>query len=120
MCPSKVSVSDAAEGIVKAANNYLKLFEEEAVIDDDQYRNVQITVKRVSTVVSEGNTYYYLLDTDGNTRFRIPGRMFPRTVVVTISEIMMPSAIRQPRPRLAEVRPCAAEEAGVLPTGSCP
>ncbi|MBR0137530.1 MAG: CvpA family protein [Erysipelotrichaceae bacterium] len=62
----KVSVSDAAEGIVKASNNYLKLFDGETIIDDDQYRSAQITIKRVSTVVDDGNTFYYLLDTDGN------------------------------------------------------
>lgn len=61
----KVVVTDSSLGIDKAISNYIG--------DDYTIDNVQtatITVADIKNVVIEGNTYYYLIDTEGN-RYKV-------------------------------------------------
>ena len=56
----KVVVTDASKGIESAANNYLNntSFTSSAEIDKT------ITIKDITTAIIEGNTYYYITDTE--------------------------------------------------------
>ena len=60
----KVVVTDSTLGIEAAANNYLN----NANLNNDGKtgKSKEITVKTISSVVIDGNTYYYILDTEGN------------------------------------------------------
>ena len=60
----KVVVSDAGDGIINAANNYLKKYGDSKNIIDNESKD--ITINSISTAVKDGNTYYYLMDMDGN------------------------------------------------------
>lgn len=62
----KVVVTDASKGIETAANNYLG----NATIDvsSDKLVTKDIVVKTISNAVIDGNTYYYITDTD-NVRY---------------------------------------------------
>ncbi len=61
----KVSVTDSSLGIQKAANNYLALFGE-APIDTNEYHTASITIADIKEVVVNGNTYYVVIDNEGN------------------------------------------------------
>lgn len=58
----KVVVTDAAEGIQKAASNYLKQYgtNGKSTVGEEK----EITVKTISSAVKDGNTYYYITDTN--------------------------------------------------------
>jgi hypothetical protein len=58
----KVVVTDASEGIEKAADNYLK--ELGAEINESKIVSKMITVKSITSAVINGDTYYYIVDTD--------------------------------------------------------
>ncbi len=58
----KVAVTDASLGINKAASNYLALTAKDNKVDHAK----SITVSRISSAVIDGNTYYYIIDTDNN------------------------------------------------------
>ena len=62
----KVSVTDASLGIYKARDNYLKIIGGSKKTDD----LVEIDVKSISTVIIDGNTYYYITDNDNN-KYRV-------------------------------------------------
>ena len=60
----KVVVTDSTLGIEAAANNYLN---NANLGNNGKVSNSKkITIKSISNVVIDGNTYYYILDTDGN------------------------------------------------------
>lgn len=59
----KVVVTDSAKGIEVAAANYLG---DEKVIDKDKLVTKEITISTIKGVVIDGNTYYYITDTDNN------------------------------------------------------
>ena len=61
----KVVVTDASDGIVKAANNYLAKI---GTTGSKSTLNTtkEITVKSITSAVRDGNTYYYIVDTAGN------------------------------------------------------
>lgn len=61
----KVVVTDSSLGIDKAISNYIG---DDYTIDNVQ--TVTITVADIKNVVIEGNTYYYLIDTEGN-RYKV-------------------------------------------------
>ena len=58
----KVSVTDASLGINKAAANYLNLIQKDNKISDTK----KITIAKITPAVVDGNTYYYILDTNSN------------------------------------------------------
>ena len=58
----KVVVSDSSLGIEKAAENYLN--NTEYTGDDSNKIEKNITIKSINEVIIEGNTYYYLIDTN--------------------------------------------------------
>jgi hypothetical protein len=58
----KVVVTDASDGIEKAAQNYLGGSSIE--VDEDTLTTKEITVSSVVTAIMNGNTYYYITDTD--------------------------------------------------------
>jgi len=59
----KVIVSDASLGIEVAAEKYLG---ENVTINTDKLMNKKITIKSISSAVIDGNTNYYIVDTDEN------------------------------------------------------
>lgn len=58
----KVVVTDASEGIEKAAQNYLG--ESSIEVDEDTLTTKEITVSSVTTAIMNGYTYYYITDTN--------------------------------------------------------
>lgn len=63
----KVVVTDASEGIEKAAQNYLG----DSIIDvNDESNNKVIVIKRINAVNIDGNTYYYIEDTESK-RYKV-------------------------------------------------
>ena len=58
----KVVVSDASLGIEVASQKYLS--ETKNDITESAILTKEITIKEISTVVMDGNTYYYITDTD--------------------------------------------------------
>jgi hypothetical protein len=63
----KVVVTDASLGINKAAANYLAQYGENGKSSIVETKN--ITIKSISSAVKEGNTYYYITDTN-NKRYK--------------------------------------------------
>jgi hypothetical protein len=61
----KVAVTDVSLGIHKAKDNYLKLI---GNTKQDSY--TEITVASINTVIIDGNSYYYITDTD-NEKYRV-------------------------------------------------
>ena len=61
----KVVVTDASLGIQNAAYNYLN--NNGIVIKGEK---ITITVREINTVIIDGNTYYYIVDQDGN-KYRV-------------------------------------------------
>ena len=59
----KVIVSDASLGIEAAVEKYLG---ENVTINTDKLMNKKITIKSISSAVIDGNTNYYIIDTDEN------------------------------------------------------
>ncbi len=64
----KVVVTDAAEGIEAAAQNYIG--DKEAVIDQESVKFKDITIGSITDSMINGDSYYYIKDTDGN-KYRI-------------------------------------------------
>lgn len=66
----KVVVTNASEGIIKAAENYLggKLGGDE--LDEKDLTYVDITVQTITMATVGGNSYYYISDDEGN-RYKI-------------------------------------------------
>lgn len=60
----KVVVTDASEGIEKAAKNYLG--EAGIEVDDSKLITKEITIKSIDTAVIDGYTYYYIKDNEKN------------------------------------------------------
>ena len=58
----KVVVTDSSEGIEKAINNYLG----EEINVNKETKESSITILNIDTAIIDGNTYYYLLDSDNN------------------------------------------------------
>lgn len=63
----KVVVTDANEGIIKARDNYLK---NSGTTSDTTPLDSEIVIKNIYTVMIDGNTYYYFVDTF-DKRYRI-------------------------------------------------
>ena len=59
----KVVVTDASLGIIKAMNNYLNSNPKNS---NNTLQTKTIVVKKITSVVIDGNTYYYLLDNEDN------------------------------------------------------
>lgn len=57
----KVSVTDSSKGIIEAANNYLG---DEKIVDEEKLITKEITIKEIKSSVIDGNTYYYILDSN--------------------------------------------------------
>ena len=64
----RVVVNESSEGIIKAAQKYLG--NSQTFISGDTYIEKNIIVKSIKDVVINGNTYYYLTDTNNN-KYRI-------------------------------------------------
>ena len=60
----KVVVTDASLGIKKAAENYLST--NPTKVDENLLKTKTIVVKKITNAVIDGNTYYYITDTDNN------------------------------------------------------
>jgi len=59
----KVEVTDSSKGIIKASENYLETTK--APADESTYLQKEIEVAFITNVTIEGNTYYYIIDTEG-------------------------------------------------------
>lgn len=57
----KVSVTDVSKGLKKAADNYLSLNK-----NNDKTHKKEITIKTINQLMIDGNTFFYITDTDGN------------------------------------------------------
>ena len=66
MIPS-YSLPSSRKGIEVAAKNYLG---DEKVINEESLKTNKIVIKDINTAVINGNTYYYILDTDNN-KYRV-------------------------------------------------
>lgn len=60
----KVVVTDASLGIKKAAENYLST--NPSRVDENLLKTKTITVRKITNAVIDGNTYYYITDTDNH------------------------------------------------------
>ncbi|HPF82796.1 MAG TPA: YrzE family protein [Bacilli bacterium] len=58
----KVAVTDASKGVEVAASNYLG--NENIEVDENKLTTKEITISSISSAVINGNTYYYIVDTD--------------------------------------------------------
>ena len=58
----KVVVTDSALGIETAAANYIN--NANLKIDTETNTTKKVTIKNISNVVIDGNTYYYIIDTN--------------------------------------------------------
>jgi len=63
----KVVVTDASKGIEIAASNYLNNVELD--IDENLLTKKTIQIKEIVSAMIDGNTYYYLMDTNNNRYF---------------------------------------------------
>ncbi len=68
----KVVVTDASAGIQNAANNYLNNNGIEVAGE-----NKEITVSDIKTAIIDGNTYYYITDTE-NIKYRVSIKIAPK------------------------------------------
>lgn len=59
----KVVVTDASLGIKKAASNYLS--SNPKGVSSDILKSKDITVSKITNAVKDGNTYYYIVDSEG-------------------------------------------------------
>lgn len=59
----KVVVTEASEGIEKAVENYLG--DDNINIDLNKLLNKNITISSIKEVTIDGNTYYYIIDSEG-------------------------------------------------------
>ena len=66
----KVVVTNASEGIEKAAENYLGGKLNDVEIKDEDLQYVDITISSITMATLEGNSYYYITSTDGN-RYKV-------------------------------------------------
>ena len=64
----KVVVSDAALGIEEASKNYLN--NANLDFDVDTLISKKIKIRDINMVIIDGNTYYYLVDSDGQ-RYKV-------------------------------------------------
>lgn len=64
----KVVVTDSAKGIKEAARNYLNTADFK--VDGNNLNTEDITIDRISSANIDGNTYYYIVDTEGR-KFRL-------------------------------------------------
>ncbi len=60
----KVVVTDASKGILTAAQNYLESYADE--VSEDILTKKEITIKKITDATKNGNTFYYITDTDNN------------------------------------------------------
>lgn len=60
----KVIVTDASKGIEVAASNYLNNVD--LNIDESLLKQKTVQIKEITTAIMDGNTYYYILDTNNN------------------------------------------------------
>ena len=60
----KVVVTDASKGIEAAANNYLNNVDLD--IDESLLTEKNIRIKEITSAIMDGNTYYYIVDTNNN------------------------------------------------------
>ena len=61
----KVVVSDASSGIANAAYNYLN---NNGIVTKG--KDIEITINEITSVIIDGNTYYYIVDKDNN-KYRV-------------------------------------------------
>lgn len=64
----RVVVTDASEGITKAAENYLKGSKEN--IDEATVKSKKIKIDTITSAYIEGDTYYYIKDVD-NKKYKV-------------------------------------------------
>ena len=64
----KVVVSDASLGINKAAANYLASYSTN--YNEELLQTKEITIKNISMGIVEGNSYYYIMDTN-NQKYKV-------------------------------------------------
>ena len=64
----KVVVTDSSKGIIAAAHNYLG--DEKYELPNDELTIKEIVIKRISSAIIDGNTYYYIVDTN-NKKYKV-------------------------------------------------
>jgi len=79
----KVVVTDASDGIERAAENYLKSTPED--IKEDELKKVNIVIKNINTSVKSGNTYYYITDTN-NKKYKVSIAVSDKLPFVSIGD----------------------------------
>ena len=64
----KVVVTDSSKGIIEAAHNYLG--DKSHILPNEELNIKEITIKRISSAIIDGNTYYYIID-NNNKRYKV-------------------------------------------------
>lgn len=60
----KVVVTDSSNGIRKASENYLNEISED--MTNNIFKEKEVTVSTIKDVIIDGNTFYYIVDSEGN------------------------------------------------------
>lgn len=64
----KVVATDSSKGILAAAHNYLG--DEKSELPSDELNTREIVIKRISSAIIGGNTYYYIVDSN-NHKYKV-------------------------------------------------
>ncbi len=64
----RVVVTDSSKGILEAAHNYLG--DKKHTLSNEELNTKDITIKRISSAIIEGNTYYYIIDSN-NKKYKV-------------------------------------------------
>lgn len=78
----KVVVTDASKGIMEASRNYLN-----NVVNENNLESKKIKVKTITSASIDGNTYYYITDSD-NLKYRV-------SIKVNENELPFVSALKE-------------------------
>ncbi len=70
-----VVVTEAQDGILEAASNYLK----DEKLSSDNILEKEITISEIESAVLDGVSYYYIVDTDNN-RYKVSLKVAPNTL----------------------------------------
>ncbi len=79
----KVVVTDASSGIIKASQNYLNKYADE--ISESLLVTKTIKVKRISNAIINGNTYYYITDSDDH-RYKLSIELSDTLAFVSVND----------------------------------
>jgi hypothetical protein len=77
----KVTVSDASKGIEAAAKDYLK---QDFELDLEEIEK-EITISKITNVSIDGNTYFYITDTD-NKKYKVSIKISDNLAFIKVND----------------------------------